>query len=483
MMTVDGATDKYQRQAEDCAWYLLATIYGEDHPKNRFSWNRYVAAYLDDKRRTALREQGFPESELNPFTSEELVDLKSAYARRCKPGSKIDLPQPTPPFEGAPHPVIDFSHVQLDKFFRARGFLFPEMVQFWGAIFHDSASFGEATFDEAAIFGKAQFAGANFDGATFNGSAHFDDTDFQLIPPGYLSISFERAKFAQYVTFERAIISDISFANAIFSGAISRFDEAAFGDGDFSNVVFKHPVVFENATFRRARFDGGIFEGEADFGGARFGDPADAWESAHSDRFREPAFFVGTKFNSKVSFAKAAFCCRSTFVNSEMAALTSFVGAKFSEWSPLFFGSKLHEGTYWHGVEWPPRPQKMTSVCRTIRWQHPRMLYPNRRRSSGSAESSRDSITTSVAQAIWSRVASPELLHSEAIANPEAKQEEQDRTEHCLNPGHNDHPVRVCLGAKVFLETKQCERIGNTQAECFVAAGQARSEATVSVRR
>jgi len=303
---------------------------------------------------------------LNPFTSEELVDLENAYARRCKPGSKIDLPQPTLPFEGAPHPVIDFSHVQFDKFFRARGFLFPEMVQFWGAIFHDSASFGEATFDEAAIFGKAQFVGANFDGATFNGSAHFDDTDFQLIPPGYLSISFERAKFAQYVTFERAIISDISFENTIFSGAISRFDEAAFGNVDFSTVVFKHPVVFENATFRRARFDGGIFEGEADFGGARFGDPADAWESAHSDRFREPAFFVGTKFNSKVSFAKAAFCCRSTFVNSEMAALTSFVGAKFSEWPPLFFGSKLHEGTYWHGVEWPPRPQMVDTAAKFV---------------------------------------------------------------------------------------------------------------------
>jgi hypothetical protein len=36
-----------------------------------------------------------------------------------------------------------------------------------------------------------------------------------------------------------------------------------------------------------------------------------------------------------------------------------------------------------------------------------------------------------------------QLLHSEAIANPEAKQEEQDRTEHCLNPGYNDHPIRV----------------------------------------
>jgi len=37
-MTVDGATNKYaKRQAEDCAWYLLATIYGEDHPKNRIS--------------------------------------------------------------------------------------------------------------------------------------------------------------------------------------------------------------------------------------------------------------------------------------------------------------------------------------------------------------------------------------------------------------------------------------------------------------
>jgi hypothetical protein len=106
MMTADGSAEKRAtRKAEDCDWYLLATVYGEpgqpdyDHAKNRISWNRFVSAHLTDKRRAALREQGFPESELNPFTSQELTDLESAYARRCKPDSKTDLPQPTPPFE------------------------------------------------------------------------------------------------------------------------------------------------------------------------------------------------------------------------------------------------------------------------------------------------------------------------------------------------------------------------------------------------
>lgn len=371
-MTADGSTEKRAtRKAKDCAWYLLATVYGEpgqpdyDHAKNRISWNRFVSAHLTDKRRAALRDQGFPESELTPFNARELADLESAYARRCKPGSKIDLPQPTPPFEGAPHPVIDFSHVQFDKFFCARGFLFPEIVQFWGAIFHDSANFSKATFEDGALFGKAQFAGANFDRATFNGSAHFNDTHFKLIPPRHLNISFGGAKFAGYVTFERAIIAGISFENAKFSGASSRFDQAAFRDGNFSNVVFKDTVVFENATFRDVRFDGGTFEGEADFGGAIFGESADGARS-DSDRFREPASFVGAKFNSKLSFAKAVFRCRSTFVNSEMGALTSFVGAKFSEWPPLFFGSKLHEGTYWHGVEWPPRPQSVAGAAKFV---------------------------------------------------------------------------------------------------------------------
>jgi hypothetical protein len=42
MMTAGGSTDKrFKRKAEDCDWYLLATVYGEpgqpeyDHAKNR----------------------------------------------------------------------------------------------------------------------------------------------------------------------------------------------------------------------------------------------------------------------------------------------------------------------------------------------------------------------------------------------------------------------------------------------------------------
>ena len=75
-MTADRSTAKRaKRKAEDCDWYLLASIYGEpeqddyDHAKNRVSWNRFVSTYLTDERRTALREQGFPESELNPFNA------------------------------------------------------------------------------------------------------------------------------------------------------------------------------------------------------------------------------------------------------------------------------------------------------------------------------------------------------------------------------------------------------------------------------
>jgi hypothetical protein len=44
-----------------------------------------------------------------------------------------------------------------------------------------------------------------------------------------------------------------------------------------------------------------------------------------------------------------------TFVNSQMKGIASFEAANFLVEPPRFFGAKLHEGTDWHGVQWPRR--------------------------------------------------------------------------------------------------------------------------------
>ena len=47
----------------------------------------------------------------------------------------------------------------------------------------------------------------------------------------------------------------------------------------------------------------------------------------------------------------------SKFVNAEMKDETSFEGAIFKRSRLEFFGAKLHQGTVWRGITWPPKPK------------------------------------------------------------------------------------------------------------------------------
>ena len=56
-------------------------------------------------------------------------------------------------------------------------------------------------------------------------------------------------------------------------------------------------------------------------------------------------------------FDGAKFQTSSSFVNAEMKDTTSFNGAIFKTEPPKFFGAKLHQGTVWRGITWPPLPE------------------------------------------------------------------------------------------------------------------------------
>ncbi|MGH6837807.1 MAG: hypothetical protein ACREDT_03220 [Methylocella sp.] len=96
-----GESEPPKTKAEDNPWYLLATLYGEPEKmedrelinelrnKNRVAWNRYFAGNLDEETRTKIiEEMRHPAEELTPFSAEELPEVATAFAQRCKPGAK-----------------------------------------------------------------------------------------------------------------------------------------------------------------------------------------------------------------------------------------------------------------------------------------------------------------------------------------------------------------------------------------------------------
>src|SRR5438874_8733297 len=80
--------------ADDNAWYLLATLYGQPsfvhdsndkklRVRNRTAWNRYMAAELgEDRWAQLIKEERHSAQELTPFTAEEMDALGSLFFDR-----------------------------------------------------------------------------------------------------------------------------------------------------------------------------------------------------------------------------------------------------------------------------------------------------------------------------------------------------------------------------------------------------------------
>ncbi|MGB8900365.1 MAG: pentapeptide repeat-containing protein, partial [Methylocella sp.] len=126
-----------------------------------------------------------------------------------------------------------------------------------------------------------------------------------------------------------------------FSGD-AHFAGATFSDAHFAGATISD-AYFHGATFSGiAYFHGATFSGMAHFGGVTFS------RSAH---------FGGATFSGMADFDGAKFQTSSSFVNAEMKDTTSFNGAIFKTEPPKFFGAKLHQGTVWRGIKWPPLPE------------------------------------------------------------------------------------------------------------------------------
>ena len=138
------------------------------------------------------------------------------------------------------------------------------------------------------------------------------------------------------------------------------FTEVAHVEG----ATLTERANFVGATFtERANFAGATFTKEADFRGAKFIRTAD-FEGA---TFTKMASFAGTTFTEWTNFGDATFTKETYFVNSEMELVTTFDNASFLDEPPLFDGAKLHEGTTWFQVKWPPSPKTKDQARLAVR--------------------------------------------------------------------------------------------------------------------
>ncbi|MFJ1456891.1 pentapeptide repeat-containing protein [Nocardia sp. N2S4-5] len=168
-------------------------------------------------------------------------------------------------------------------------------------------------------FDDAVLEDVDFRYATFSGKhTHFRGAQFT----GARSANFESVEFrGKHVTFHGATFADaVSFAGARFVGADNEDNGTGRAGASFSGATFRDRVSFAGAEFRgpRVRFTGATFSGEeTNFSGARFGAEEVIFDGATFDGAR--VRLDGTTFDGvRISFAGTRF----------YAARTSFDGAR-----------------------------------------------------------------------------------------------------------------------------------------------------------
>ena len=231
------------RPAEECIWYVLATIAGEPGQSGDLSTMAENQRYWNGLMRERRFWFGFVESaaggriELPILSDEDRQAIRSALDSR---GFR-DAPIP-----GRSEP-IDFSHVRLPNGFSTIGFVFGGITAFDGAQFKDSTHiFHSTVFEGAVTFGETEFyggfvlsnakfmSGVSFKGAQFHQSAAFTGCVFPA------NVGFDGARFLKQARFDKCRFElGASFVSTTFES-----------EADFSSADFQGPALFQRAEFK-----------------------------------------------------------------------------------------------------------------------------------------------------------------------------------------------------------------------------------------
>ena len=237
------------RPAEECIWYVLATIAGEpgksEEPietmaENRRLWNGLMGLRWPTAAAATVEDAYGDRVSLPELSVDDQLRIRAALQARGFPEGQV------PGFGEQ----IDFSYVDLPPAFAMGGFVFKGIATFEGARF-DSA---------AHVFLGAVFDGnVTFEGAEFRGDFVFMRVKFEHSP------TFSRAQFHRRADFRGCTFpSRARFNHAHFSWP-ALFDDCVFEYGaNFMDAVLESDISFRSANFQwivyfqRAKFRGGV---------------------------------------------------------------------------------------------------------------------------------------------------------------------------------------------------------------------------------
>jgi uncharacterized protein YjbI with pentapeptide repeats len=190
-------------------------------------------------------------------------------------------------------------------------------------------------------------------------------TNAALPDPKKEGISFRDVLFEQPISFRGFVFPMAPFTRAEFHSKADFSKAAFFGLAIFDDSTFSSVAYFTEAYFRPGAFFNRVkFSGFADFNKTAFFESALFFEATFSSTayFRETAFssdvfFKGAKFSGETTFGAAEFSGDADFGSCEFKSQTRFSRAKFTSRVPVFYDTKLREGTDWGLSTWPPPPK------------------------------------------------------------------------------------------------------------------------------
>ncbi|MEQ9326704.1 MAG: pentapeptide repeat-containing protein [Rhodospirillales bacterium] len=379
-----------KRKANENPWYLLATYYGEQsgddidyglHNKNRIIWNRWMSGFLAKERRDAYFADGFlSQEEINFLGKEDRISLwsdgRSPFISAPNPNEKIDLRN-----------TLFLHHVHFE------GFLFLSEIDIGNSVFEKSTSFANSEFLSDAVFVNSVFARfADFSKIKFYGSvgfqrskfgdvSQFSDTNFYK-SVNMKSVTFHdiiytvRTKFEKNVYFRHSkflsdscfshisVENEIDFEDCEFIGELEMIESNVKGSFSLNNVVARDDVTLVQSVFSgMLDLSNSIFFSKIDLSLCMF---LSEINMINSRVYGRASFRGGSssqlgerhkQFSGVIDISESIFFDRADFSNREFLDSTSFYNAKFVNHVPEFADTKLHEGTVWHGVEWPKTPR------------------------------------------------------------------------------------------------------------------------------
>ena len=210
------------KPAEQCIWYVLATIAGEALPGdfdaeiaelNRLYWNGLMHERI--ARYGVLAELFLDQPiDIAPLDDLQRGRIRAALDSRGFAGVEI------PPLDAA----IDFSNVHFSNVLWLDGFVFAGDTTFERALFSgDGNLFSNTVFVTDATFQGAEFGGffiaqsatfggsTNFTGVTFRDHAGFSQSEFKT------TAQFDNTDFLEDALFDRCkFLDDVSFMDGTF---------------------------------------------------------------------------------------------------------------------------------------------------------------------------------------------------------------------------------------------------------------------------